>query len=54
MSLVDKNATKELVLSVRDDIRPNLIEHHYNDRDCFNSRYKDEAYSWIENTCKDE
>ncbi len=54
MSLVDNNASKELIFSVRDDIRPNLMGHHYNDRDNFYSRYKDEMYSWVEKTNKDE
>lgn len=50
MSLVDNNASKELILSVRDDIRPNLMGHHYNDKEEFHLRYKDEAYSWVEKT----
>lgn len=54
MSLVDNNASKELILSVRDDIRPNLMGHHYNDREEFHLRYKDEAYSWVEKTNKDD
>lgn len=54
MSLVDNNASRELILSVRDDIRPNLMGHHYNDRDNFYSRYKDDMYSWVEKTNKDE
>lgn len=48
MSLADNNASKELILSVRDDVRPNLVGHHYNDRGSFFMRYQDEAYSWIE------
>lgn len=48
MSLVDNNASKELILSVRDDMRPNLIGHHYNDREQFYRRYKDDVYNWIE------
>lgn len=48
MSLVDNKADKELIISVRDDIRPNLIGHHYNDRDEFYKKYKSELYSWIE------
>ena len=48
MALVDNNASKELILSVRDDIRPNLMGHHYNDREEFHLRYKNEAYSWVE------
>lgn len=52
MVLVDNKAEKELILSVRDDIRPNLIGHHYDNRDEFYKRYKDETYSWIEETVK--
>lgn len=54
MSLVDNNASKELILSVRDDVRPNLLGHHYNDREKFHLRYKDEAYSWVEKANKDD
>lgn len=54
MSLVDNNASKELILSVRDDVRPNLTGHHYNDREQFYLRYKDEAYSWVEKSRKDD
>ena len=52
MALVDNDAEKELIISVRDDIRPNLIGHHYNDRDEFYKRYKSETYNWIEYTEK--
>lgn len=48
MALVDNDAEKELIISVRDDIRPNLIGNHYNNRDDFYKRYKGETYSWIE------
>ena len=48
MALVDNDAEKELIISVRDDIRPNLIGHHYSERDEFYKRYKDETYSWVE------
>lgn len=54
MSLVDNNASKELILSVRDDVRPNLMGHHYNDREKLYLRYKDEAYSWVEKSSKDD
>lgn len=47
MSLVDNEAPKELILSVRDDIRPNLIGHHYNNKKEFIERYKNEKYVWI-------
>ena len=52
MSLVDNNASEELVFSVRDDVRPYLDGHHYNDREKFYLRYKDEAYSWVEKSHK--
>lgn len=48
MGLVDSAAKEELILSVRDYIRPNLIGHHYNTRDEFCSKYKDEKYNWVE------
>ncbi len=50
MSLVDNEAEKELILSVRDDIRSNLMGHHYNNRDEFYDLYKSEKYNWIETT----
>ena len=53
MSLVDHDAPKDLVISVRDDIRPNLLGHHYNDRKDFHLNYQDEKYSWVEKTDKD-
>lgn len=52
MALVDNDAEKELIISVRDNIRPNLIGHHYNDRDEFYKRYKGETYNWIEGAKK--
>lgn len=54
MSLVDNNASEELILSVRDDLRSNLTGNYYNDREKLYSRYKDETYSWVEKTNKDE
>lgn len=54
MSLVDNNASKELILSVRDDVRPNLMGHHYNDKENFYLRYKDETYNWVEKSKKDD
>ena len=48
MALAESDIPKEAILSVRDYIRPNLIGHHYDDRDEFISRYKDEKYSWID------
>lgn len=54
MSLVDNNASKELILSVRDDVRPNLIGHHYSDKKNFYLHYKDETYNWVEKCKKDD
>ena len=54
MSLVDNNVSEEMILSVRDDLRPNLIGNHYNDREKIYLRYKDETYSWVEKASKDE
>lgn len=48
MSLVDNDAPEELVIAVRDDVRPNLIGHSYKDRDEFYSRYKTDKYSWVD------
>lgn len=48
MSLVDNKADSELILSVRNALRPNLIGHHYDDRDEFYKKYKGETYSWVE------
>ena len=53
MSLVDNNASKELAIAVRDEMRPNLIGQHYNDRNDFYNLYKSEKYNWIENSKKD-
>ena len=54
MSMADNNAEKELILSVRDDIRPNLIGHHYDDRAEFTDRFKSEKYNWINSLSKEE
>ena len=47
MALVDNDAPQDVILAVRDYIRPNLLGHHYDDRDEFISQYKSEKYSWI-------
>lgn len=54
MSLVDNEAPKDLILSVRDDVRPNLIGRHYNNREEFMKRYKNEKYVWINSVNKDD
>ena len=48
MALVDNNAPKAMILAVRDYIRPNLLRHHFGDREEFISQYKSEKYSWVE------
>ena len=48
MSLADNNAEKDLILSVRDDIRPKLIGHHYDNRAKFIDCFRSEKYNWIE------
>ena len=48
MAMVDNNADEELILAVRDYICPNLMGHHFNDRDEFIRQYKNEKYNWVE------
>lgn len=48
MALVDNGVTNEVILAVRDCIRPNLMGHHFDDRNEFIDQYKDRKYSWIE------
>lgn len=48
MALADNDVSEDIILKVRDYIRPNLIGHHYNNRDEFISQYKSEKYSWID------
>ena len=54
MSLADNNAPKDLLLSVRDDIRPNLMGHHYKDSDEFIERFRSEKYKWIDSLRKED
>ena len=49
-SLADNHASEELIVSVRDDIRPYLLGQRYEDRTELLDRYKDKRYSWIERT----
>ena len=48
MALVDNGASKDTILAVRDYIRPNLMGHHFDDRDEFIGQSKNEKYSWVE------
>ena len=48
MALVDNNADNNLIVSVRDYLRPQLFEQSYSDRDEFCEKYKSERYSWVE------
>lgn len=52
MALVDNGAGNELILSVRDSVRPDLIGHHYADREEIYKKYKKEEYNWIENSTR--
>lgn len=50
MSLIDNNAPKDLIISIRDELRPQLIGQHYCDRKSIYDQYKNEKYSWAETT----
>lgn len=47
MSLVDNNAEENLILSVMDDIRLNLVCHQYEDSSEFLDRFKSEKYNIV-------
>ena len=51
MSLVDKEASENLIFSVRSDVLPNLVQH-YNNREEVYKRYKSEKYGWINQASK--
>lgn len=53
MSLVDNNAEENLILSVMDDIRLNLVCHQYEDSSEFLDRFKSEKYNMV-NSLSDE
>lgn len=46
MALVDNGASKDTILAVRDYIRPNLMGHHFDDRDEFIGQYKNEKCAY--------
>lgn len=48
MALADKNISKDIIITIRDYIRPNLIGNYYKDRDEIINKYKGKKYSWIE------
>ena len=48
MAMVDNGVSKDTILAVRDYIRPNLMGHHFDDRNEFISQYKNEKYNWVE------
>lgn len=48
MGLADNNVSKDTIVAIRDYMRPNLMGHHYDSKETFISKYKDEMYSWIE------
>ena len=47
MSLIDNGADEEVILAVRDAVRPNLLDHSYDDRDEFIDKFNDEKYQTI-------
>lgn len=53
MSLIDINAPEDLVISVRDKLRPRLIGQRYCDRKSIFDQYKKEKYNQVE-TPKEE
>ena len=54
MSLIDNGAPKDLILNVRDDIRSNLIGHHYNNKNEFIELFKNEKYSLVDNLSEED
>lgn len=48
IALVDNNADNDLIVSVRDYLRHQLLGKSYSDRDEFCEKYKGEGYSWVE------
>lgn len=52
MALVDNGAENELILSVRASVRPDLIGHHYDDREELYKKYNEETYNWIESSTR--
>lgn len=47
MSLIDNGADEKVILAVRDAVRPNLLDHSYDDRDEFIDKFNDEKYQTI-------
>lgn len=48
MALVDNDVSEDIIISVRDYIRPNLVKNHYDCSDKFINLYKNDKYNWIE------
>lgn len=49
IALVDNDVPKDIILAVRDYIRPIIFDHPYDDRIKFVEQFnKDEKYSWID------
>ena len=48
MALVDNDAPIDMIVSVRDFIRPNLIGHRYDNQQEFLTPFKSEKYNWVE------
>ena len=54
ISLVDNNAPRELIASVKDDLFPKPIALRYRDRHELVSRLDDEKYRWVKCLTKDD
>lgn len=48
LAMVDQGIQEEIIIAVRDTLRPNLIRHTYEERAEFTDLLKDEKYRWIE------
>ena len=48
MALTDNDVPKDIILAIRDYIRPNLIGQYYKDRDDVFNQYQNERYNWID------
>lgn len=52
MALVDNHAPVDMIVNVRDFIRPNLMGHRYDNQQEFVTPFESEKYSWVESAKK--
>lgn len=48
MALTDNKVSKDIIISVRDYIRPYLAKNYYENKNDFISKYSDDKYNWID------